>query len=440
MSRSTSPRRPRFARVALLGALLGLMVQGAALAQINVGSNGSDGALMPTIIDVDQDGIFWIDLSLADTTPTVAGNGVYDPARWAVIFQYTDVVIPTGVRVKFRNHASRAAVVWLVQNHVNIEGEIDLDGADGHAVGAAPSYAEPGPGGFRGARGGQGVSGSPGFGPGGGPRWIFVPGAVNQATWTGAPGGHSEAPWSTAVTYGNASLFPLFGGSGGGGLKGANVDFGGGGAGAGAVLIGADDGITVTGSIHADGGDCPSYGAGGSGSGGSIRLVSDVIELGDAASVRCLGGAPCQVAVGSTLSGSPGRIRIEGNQLTLPVVTSPHPSLDLPGPMFPLPSAPSVRIVDIDGVSAPTAPLADFVGPFADVKVDDPGMKTVTIEGQNIAPGAVVQVRVASTFDDSAWFDSTPLMATGVAGVTTAVATVQLVEGVSTLQLRVVLP
>lgn len=69
---------------------------GSALAQMDVGSDGSDGAFAPVAS-------IQIDLSAADTG---AGSGHYDSDRWAVIFNYTSVDIPGGVTVSFNNHPS----------------------------------------------------------------------------------------------------------------------------------------------------------------------------------------------------------------------------------------------------------------------------------------------------------------------------------------------
>jgi len=96
-----------------------------------------------------------------------AGKGIYDAAKWAVVFKYTSVTIDAGATLTFTNHASRAPVVWLVSGNVTIAGNVRLNGAS--AV-ASPGLAEPGPGGFRGGMSyfTPGVAGSAGLGPGGG--------------------------------------------------------------------------------------------------------------------------------------------------------------------------------------------------------------------------------------------------------------------------------
>ncbi|MBK8093158.1 MAG: hypothetical protein IPK32_14525 [Verrucomicrobiaceae bacterium] len=109
----------------LLAAFLGGIL--AAHAQLTIPSDGSDGAFAPAA-NVE------IDLGLATTalwnTPG-SGNGVYDAEKWAVVFKYSSVNIPAGVKVTFKNHPTYAPVVWLVQGNVTIAGELSLKGKDG---------------------------------------------------------------------------------------------------------------------------------------------------------------------------------------------------------------------------------------------------------------------------------------------------------------------
>ncbi len=53
----------------------------------------------------------------------------------------------SGATVTFKNHASCAPVVWLVNGNVTIVGTVSLDGQQNQPPG---TLAEPGPGGFRG--------------------------------------------------------------------------------------------------------------------------------------------------------------------------------------------------------------------------------------------------------------------------------------------------
>lgn len=174
-----------------------------ARAALNIPSDGSDGALIVTTNTV-------IDLSQAvtgnwDAANTAnAGKGIYDSNKWAVVFKYSSVVISNGATVTFKNHDSRAPVIWLVNGDVTINGVVSLDG-QGWAT--APNLCEPGPGGFRGGNGAYtaGVGSGAGFGPGGGGNPDRFGGSYGTFGYNGSS------------IYGNPSLLPLIGGSGGGG-------------------------------------------------------------------------------------------------------------------------------------------------------------------------------------------------------------------------------
>src|SRR5271157_5990859 len=116
-------------------------IPGPARAGLNVQSDGSDGPLIVTnnlVIDLNRATVGNWNLN----NQTNAGNGVYDPQRWAVVFKYTYVIIYGGATVTFINNSTRAPVVWLVQGDVQIDGTVSLNGQD--AV-LAPLLAEPGP-------------------------------------------------------------------------------------------------------------------------------------------------------------------------------------------------------------------------------------------------------------------------------------------------------
>ena len=226
-------------------AAIGLVVP--ARADIVVpGADGSDGAFNPT----DPNTV--IDLSLAPTgtwngTNQSPGHGVYDPDKWAVVFRYSSVNIPSNVTVTFVNHPSRAPVVWLVSGNVTIIGVISLNGQNGHPNGVGYYRSEPGPGGFRGGRGwivggGDGAS-SAGFGPGGTSFFSFSgctlwPSGASYGTLGGQGNNGTPAP---LPTYGLPWLLPLLGGSGGGGAGFFSCpQYGsssGGGAGGGAMMV-----------------------------------------------------------------------------------------------------------------------------------------------------------------------------------------------------------
>ena len=156
------------------------------LAQLNIPSDGSDGALVinsDTVIDLSQA----VTGNWNDNNTAHSGNGIYDPNKWAVVFKYSSVNISGGT-VSFANHPTHAPVVWLVSGDVTINGNVSLDGGSVPLNYTTP--AEPGPGGFRG-----GTVGMYGFGPG---------------------GGYSGYGYYTSTySYGNPQIVPLIGGSGG---------------------------------------------------------------------------------------------------------------------------------------------------------------------------------------------------------------------------------
>ena len=95
-----------------------LVTAGSVLAQIDVRSDGSDGAFKPStetkelLVDLSKaisgtwNRAITAEERAAENAPW--GVGVYDAKRWAVVFKYESVVIPKGVTVRFKNHPSRA--------------------------------------------------------------------------------------------------------------------------------------------------------------------------------------------------------------------------------------------------------------------------------------------------------------------------------------------
>ena len=180
------------------GILALLLVAFAASAAISVpGADGSDGALNITV-DTEIDLSQAVDGTWDDENSANAGQGVYDAEKWAVIFKYSSVYVATDATITFKNHPSRAPVVWLVDGNVTIDGTVSLDGEDWVRP---PLLSQPGPGGFRGGLGlyaaaNMGAGG--GLGPEGGPPGRY-----------GGRGGGRGLDSPTAV--------PLVGGCGGGG-------------------------------------------------------------------------------------------------------------------------------------------------------------------------------------------------------------------------------
>src|ERR1035441_7306641 len=117
------PKKRNFMKRKILQAMVAVLVCASASAQVNSGSNGSDGAFNPTTNVV---------INMADHP-----NGIY---------QYTSVNISNGVTVSFIPNANNSPVTWLVQSNVLIGGAINISGQgpNGSAGGLG------GPGGYRG--------------------------------------------------------------------------------------------------------------------------------------------------------------------------------------------------------------------------------------------------------------------------------------------------
>ena len=361
-----------------------------AKAALNIPSDGSDGALIITASTN-------IDLSKAvpgnwDMNNSAnAGQGIYDPNQWAVVFKYSSVVIQNGATVTFKNHANRAPVVWLVQSNVTINGTVNLSGQNGCP---APGLAEPGPGGFRGGSGfyAAGAGAAAGFGPGGGNWTTASSGYANGGSYG------SVAPYTAVPVYGNPSLIPLVGGSGGAGYDYAgypNQNASGGAAGGGAILIASAGTISISGAIRANGGTfgSGSWGSGG-GSGGGIKLVSDYLT--GSGIIEAMGG---NTANNNAWAGGVGRIRIERVTSSFNGTNAPTgPSVvELPAgatPQIWLPTdGPTVRIVSIGGNAAPADPRAEFGAIGADLLLPRVASTTVVVETSNAVTNSVVTVR-----------------------------------------------
>lgn len=355
-------RRAAIARqIALPLALLAVFAT-TAQGQVVVPSDGSDGSFSPVANTV-------VDLSLAPTgvwDEPGNGNGVYDPDKWAVVFKFSDVNIPSGVTVSFTNHPSGAPVVWLVQNTATINGTVNLNGTGDSRTGLI-SPAPPG-----GFRGGAGViaqtPASGGFGPGGG---IYYEGGGSYGTGSGAP------------TYGNEQILPLIGGSGGAGgdYFGNTRDSSSGG---GAILVAAGGTATLNGTITANAG--PTRDTGG-GSGGGVRVICNELA-GDT------GGRIS--AVGSS-GGGAGRIRVEANTVSFEGTYQPAPSVAEPAAppqIWPAATAPTIRITEVGGVAAPADPHSAFEFPNQDVTLASQTAIPVRIAAQNMPTDWVVVLRV----------------------------------------------
>ena len=399
-------------------------------AQLNIPSDGSDGALIVasnTVIDLSKAVTGAWDASNTNN----AGKGIYDSNKWAVVFKYSSVTISNGATVTFANHGSRAPVVWLVSGDVTINATLSLDGRNGSQNGSGSVLAEPGPGGFRGGPGNYatGVADASGLGPGGGQRR----GANNY----GSAGSYGSVGGYGPTIYGNPSLIPLIGGSGGAGYSG---DGRGGGAGAGAILIASAGTISISGTVRANGGG--DYGGSGGGSGGGLRLVGNLLTGNGI--VQCLGGL---AASGASHNGGLGRIRIErvSNSSTIQVIPDPSvvPLQAGATPLIWLPSdGPTARIVSIGGTNAPADPRASF-GTFGpDVALPQVSTTPVIIETTNAESASVVTVRVSPRANGNYTETTATLTQTNSTNplVLRWTANVPVANGYSAVQVKVVRP
>ncbi|WP_337261483.1 MULTISPECIES: hypothetical protein [unclassified Serratia (in: enterobacteria)] len=405
------------------------------------------------------------------------------------VLNYTSINIPANVTVTFSKNAANTPVYLLVSGDATIAGTIDIRGKNGASVGAHGDGlldddgwpGEGGPGGFAGGYGGKPkrgdiptaqTQGGNGLGPGGGlggkdggegcantPRYY-----PNQGTG----GAYAEDAYANRIVYqcaekdripaaygyGSRTLQPLIGGSGGGGgrggaMSGINVSHGsGGGGGGGAILIASSGLLNITGQILADGGQAGGVvgnngdgGHGGGGSGGAIRLVATQI-MGSgklSASGGCLtvynGMAPTECGWTGTYGmggGTPGRIRLEAEQMNFAGTATPKASNDVPAPVS-TSNAPQLRIASVAGQTVPAEPvgLEDLILPE-----ETTGPVNIVFETTRIPPGNTVQFRLIPVYGEKIALSSTPITGSLAAG-SASVTVPTLPQGNSTLEASV---
>jgi hypothetical protein len=332
-------------------------------AQLNVPSDGSDGALnasASTVINLSQavTGV-WSQNNSAN-----AGYGVYDPTNWAVVFKYSSVDIEgTNTTITFANHYGYPPVIWLVQSNVTINGTVNLNGQPTFSGAVPQEYtpAEPGPGGFRGGPVSPAGEGD-GYGPGGG-------------IYTGTDNGQYSG------VYGNPQILPLIGGSGASGNWGYN-----GPAGGGAILIVAGGTVTVNGSITANGSSWRGFGGtGDSSSGGAIRIVANQI----------LGTGTIDAS-----QANPGRTRMEANVLSPQLNIFPNVIAVSPGTtpvIFPPANTPTVQIISVGSQPAPSDPTATLAS-SADIGIQNTNAVNIVLQTQNFPIQGVLTLRVTPKY------------------------------------------
>jgi hypothetical protein len=405
-------------RWALAGVLL---LAPFAQAQLTVpGASGADGPLIPATTNL------VINLGLATTgvwsnAPAVAGQGVYDPDQWAVVYKYSSVNIAASTTVTFSNHPAMAPVVWLVNGNVTINGTINISGENELAFGTL-RLPQGGPGGFRGA-----MSRLNGITPGNGAA--YGPGAAvgyNRGAGSYSTAGAYRSDYSTiqGATYGNANLIPLIGGSGGLGINDDHIGTGGGGA----LLICASGTITLNGQIISRGG---SNGSGGSG--GAVRLVCNTMQ--GSGSINANGG------IGLEQSGGQGRIRIECNSYsgginTIPSSIAVPPSN--PAKLWPDTTAPKVEITSVAGVPTPALISASMELPSADIAFTNTTAVEVVINSFNLPVNSAVTLQVAPKY--SSGFRTNAAFFSGNLAAAVWKVTIPSVNGFAAMQVRAVSP
>lgn len=381
------------------------------------GSTGADGPFSPTV----------------DTILALPADGV---------FNFTTVSIPAGVTVTFTPNTANTPVTFLATGDVTIDGDINLDGEDGANMGGTVfpvplgSGGAGGPGGFAGGAGGLAPpwnNGSElfpgrGLGPGSG-EWVNSSpyNGCSAAFGTSATTGNGMC--SVSAVYGTPGLLPLIGGSGGGGGRANSgsqttctygCNGGGGGGGAGAILIASSGTITINGVISANGGNGGNgYLAGGSGSGGGIRLIANVI--GGSGSINSIGG------IGSSnWKGGSGRIRLETPLLNFSGEFNPQASISTPGIVnFTL--FPTLQITAVDGVPVPSGSTGTFLNPDITLPTTtDPNSISADLSATNIPVGTIVKVTVTgrncNSFSGcSIGYNSPPLVGTDSNSTSTAI-------------------
>ncbi len=367
-------------------------------------SDGSDGVL--NITSNTQ-----LDLSLA--TPGEwdmpgSGNGVYDTNKWLIVFKYQSVNINSSRTLTFKNHPSRAPVMWLVQSNVTINGSVSLVGSS-----ASGLYPEPGPGGFRGRD-----HGSKGFGPYSGwrPRNFF---SGTLCKLIGGGGGGPGGSGALAIACDNITVDGAIDCSG-------RYDYYAPSAAAGALIIAASGSAALTGgryNINVRGQDSNRGGtdcgyvfvAAGTSillDGGAYIDASSSVSSGRQGTIRLM--APTvniQGYLRATGGDGTGGIYIECDNLQHHPVdnwASPTALLGSPSdiPLLMLEDdVPYLRCTSLGGLPVPEQPIADVHGPLvvtpsntvmaaADIPRTLTGINPLIIEARHVPTNAAVTVFV----------------------------------------------
>ena len=368
-------------------------------AQVNSGSNGSDGAFHPTTNIV---------INMADHP-----DGIY---------HYTSVNIPSGVTVKFVPNANNTPVVWLVQSNCIIAGGVDVSGKAGEngQNGNGIVGGIGGPGGFSGGNGG--VQASSGVGPGGGIAGLSGAGAsfggLGETNAYGSPPG---------ATYGNSFLIPLIGGSGGGGAS--YYSGAGGGGGGGAILIAADTIQLLPsgyiGSAGGYGGAIPSSSSGaGGGSGGAVRLIAS--QIGGSGSIVTYGGGG-----GNFNGGSAGRGRVRfdtfqnnfGGDLSTTVFTHGYQPIIIPTNG----QGTQLTVTSVGGVPVSVSPSGQLATPDTLLSAQQSNPMSIVVHCSNVPLNTQITVSVKPA--NATTVSATGLNSSGTLSSSTATILINMPRG-----------
>jgi hypothetical protein len=214
------------------------------------------------------------------------------------VWSFASLTVASGVTVMFTDSNDTSGTTtdnqyipaFAVNGAVDVGGAIDVRGyASSAGMFSACAGTSPGPGGGVGQNGGTGGFAAGGSGHG-------VAGTAPAGGSGGSYGGVGSLGSGTtngggAATYGNVTLSPLLGGSGGGAGVTAFPPTGGGGGGA--LEIASTGAITIEGTIDAGGCGGAASGAdsgGGGGSGGAILVEGKTITLGGSSMIAANGG------------------------------------------------------------------------------------------------------------------------------------------------------
>jgi hypothetical protein len=383
--------------------LLGVWIPAGGQAQVNSGSNGSDGLFNPT-----------------------STNTVIDMADHPTgIYQYTSVNIPSNVVVRFVPNANNAPVVWLVQGSCTIAGVVDVSGVSATNT----TGARGGPGGFSGGSGGN--TGGVGMGPGGGfPEGSMGISASYGGLGTRPPCERSNLTNGVGPVYGNPFLLPLLGGSGGAGSTNWVT---GGGGGAGAILIAVSGQIDLNGSIRAVGGagSVQSYNAwpytfqGGGGSGGGVRLVAS--RLAGTGTIDVSGGVGSwyydnyYCGCSCTGRGGSGRVRLDvlantfgGN--VVGVFSQGYQPIIIPAGG----QVAQLWVTSVGGVGVAAPPTGNLAVPDAVVSAQQASPVPVVVTCANVPVGTAITVSVRPSIGpvvSAVGYNSTGTLASSAATV-----------------------